>query len=50
MPATVPTLTAPSAPVVHTITFYRNGFVVDNGPLRSLEDPKNFEFMVRAPL
>lgn len=28
-----------------TITFYRNGFTVDNGPLRSFDDPKSKEIL-----
>jgi hypothetical protein len=24
---------------------YRNGFIIDDGPFRSLEDPKNQKFM-----
>lgn len=44
-PAAAP---AQPAAVVHTITFYNNGFVVNGGPLRALDDPKNFEFMVRG--
>lgn len=27
------------------ITFYRNGFTVDNGPLRSFTDPENKPFL-----
>jgi UBX domain-containing protein 1 len=30
---------------VHTITFWRNGFTVDDGPLRKLEDPANSPFL-----
>lgn len=30
---------------VHNIVFYRNGFVVDDGELRSLDDPNNAEFL-----
>ena len=33
------------APVAHTIAFYANGFVVDDGPLRALDDPANIPFM-----
>jgi len=29
----------------HTITFYSNGFVVDDGPLRTAEDPANASFL-----
>lgn len=35
----------PPAPVAHTIAFYANGFVVDDGPLRALDDPANIPFM-----
>ncbi|CAH9116409.1 unnamed protein product [Cuscuta europaea] len=40
----------PSAPqrpddVIHTITFWRNGFTVDDGPLRRLDDPDNAPFL-----
>ncbi|KAG2280088.1 hypothetical protein Bca4012_048331 [Brassica carinata] len=31
--------------VMHTITFWRNGFTVDDGPLRRFEDPENVTFM-----
>jgi len=31
--------------VNHTITFWRNGFSVDDGPLRKYEDPANKEFL-----
>lgn len=31
--------------VMHTITFWRNGFTVDDGPLRRVEDPENADFM-----
>ncbi len=34
---------APNQP--HTITFYQNGFTVDDGPLRSVEDPENAAFL-----
>ncbi|KAH7576700.1 hypothetical protein JRO89_XS01G0133200 [Xanthoceras sorbifolium] len=38
---------APSPPEVvsHNITFWRNGFTVDNGPLRRLDDPANASFL-----
>lgn len=38
---------APSQPevVTHTITFWRNGFSVDDGPLRRLDDPQNAPFL-----
>lgn len=36
---------APEKPEEHTITFYANGFTVDEGPLRSGEDPENAAFL-----
>ena len=38
---------APQPPEVvnHTITFWRNGFSVDDGPLRRLDDPENAAFL-----
>jgi len=35
----------PAEPVFHTITFWRNGFTVDDGPLRRLDDPANEAFL-----
>lgn len=29
----------------HTVTFYRNGFIVDDGPLRAMDDPANKAFL-----
>lgn len=29
----------------HTITFWTNGFTVDDGPLRRLDDPQNASFL-----
>ncbi|KAA8526539.1 hypothetical protein F0562_008258 [Nyssa sinensis] len=42
--------TVPSAPqqpedVTHNIIFWSNGFTVDDGPLRRLEDPENASFL-----
>jgi UBX domain-containing protein 1 len=34
-----------SRPPSRTITLYRSGFTVDNGPLRRLDDPANGEFL-----
>lgn len=33
------------AAVAHDITFWSNGFTVDDGPLRSLDDPENASFL-----
>ncbi|GAU14447.1 hypothetical protein TSUD_249860 [Trifolium subterraneum] len=40
----------PSAPqpvesITHLVTFWRNGFSVDDGPLRRLDDPRNASFL-----
>lgn len=42
--------TVPSAPqqpqaVVHNIVFWRDGFTVNDGPLRRLDDPQNASFI-----
>ncbi len=44
-PPPPPAPPAPPAPVMHTITFYHNGFTVNAGPLRRLDDPANAPFM-----
>ncbi|XVF81587.1 hypothetical protein PTKIN_Ptkin15bG0167000 [Pterospermum kingtungense] len=31
--------------VTHNVTFWRNGFTVDDGPLRQLDDPANASFL-----
>lgn len=38
---------APQTPetVIHNIVFWSNGFTVNDGPLRSLEDPENASFL-----
>ncbi|KAK4360902.1 hypothetical protein RND71_019854 [Anisodus tanguticus] len=43
---TVPT-SAPQPPesIVHNIIFWRNGFTVNDGPLRKLDDPENASFL-----
>ncbi|XP_009613676.1 plant UBX domain-containing protein 4 [Nicotiana tabacum] len=43
---TVPT-SAPQPPesIVHNIIFWRNGFTVNDGPLRRLDDPENASFL-----
>jgi len=38
--------TAEDGPVQRTITMYRDGFVVDNGPYRRLDDPANASFLM----
>ena len=35
----------PPEVVTHSITFWRNGFTVDDGPLRHLDDPANASFL-----
>lgn len=35
----------PPEAVTHTITFWRNGFSIDDGPLRRLDDPENTPFL-----
>ncbi|GAQ82005.1 UBX domain-containing protein 1 [Klebsormidium nitens] len=47
VPEVPPAVAAAPAPerAVHTITFWRNGFTVDDGPLRKLEDPANAPFL-----
>jgi len=35
----------PPKPQEHTITFWQNGFTVDDGPLRTAEDPANAAFL-----
>lgn len=32
-------------PVIHDIVFWRNGFTVDDGPLRRMDDPENAPFL-----
>ena len=36
---------AAAPPVQHTITFWQNGFTVNDGPLRRYDDPANMPFM-----
>jgi len=36
---------APQQPQEHTITFWQNGFSVDDGPLRDAQDPQNAAFL-----
>jgi len=35
----------PQQPTEHTITFWQNGFTVDDGPLRTREDPESEAFL-----
>jgi len=37
--------TAQQKPVTRTLTFWKNGFQVDDGPLRAIEDPANRQFL-----
>lgn len=41
----VPSAPQPVESVTHVVTFWRNGFSVNDGPLRRLEDPQNAEFL-----
>ena len=43
----VPSAPTPQQPetVVHNIVFWRNGFSVNDGPLRRLDDPENAPFL-----
>jgi UBX domain-containing protein 1 len=36
---------APKPPTEHSITFYKDGFTVDDGPLRKGDDPANAAFL-----
>lgn len=42
---TVSSAPEPPEVVTHTITFWRNGFSVNDGPLRRLDDPENASFL-----
>ncbi|KAK6123921.1 hypothetical protein DH2020_042340 [Rehmannia glutinosa] len=42
---TVPTSPQQPESIVHNIVFWRNGFTVNDGPLRSLDDPENAPFL-----
>jgi len=44
---TVPSVSQPQRleEVTHTVTFWRNGFSVNDGPLRRLDDPQNAPFL-----
>ncbi|KAH9609604.1 hypothetical protein KSS87_014076 [Heliosperma pusillum] len=41
----VPAASQPPEPVVHNIVFWRNGFTIDDGPIRRLDDPENAPFL-----
>lgn len=43
--ASVAGASAPKPPTRHTITFYQDGFTVDDGPLRKANDPENAAFL-----
>jgi len=43
--ASVEGASAPKPPTEHTITFYKDGFTVDDGPLRKADDPDNAAFL-----
>lgn len=46
---TVPSIPQQPETVVHNIVFWSNGFTVNDGPLRRLDDPENAPFLeVRA--
>ncbi|MED6151445.1 hypothetical protein PIB30_082624 [Stylosanthes scabra] len=42
---TLPSAPQPLESITHVITFWRNGFSVGDGPLRSFEDPQNAPFL-----
>ncbi|CAA0817962.1 Plant UBX domain-containing protein 4 [Striga hermonthica] len=42
---TGPTSQPQPGPVVHNVVFWRNGFTVDDGPLRRMDDPENAAFL-----
>ena len=42
---TVPSIPRHPEAVTHTVTFWGNGFSVDDGPLRRLDDPENAPFL-----
>lgn len=42
---TVSSTSQPPASITHNVIFWSNGFTVDNGPLRRLDDPENASFL-----
>lgn len=42
---TVPSIPRHPEAVTHNVTFWRNGFSVNDGPLRRLDDPENAPFL-----
>ncbi|XP_010539295.1 PREDICTED: plant UBX domain-containing protein 4-like [Tarenaya hassleriana] len=42
---TLPSAPQQPDPVVHNIVFWSNGFTIDDGPLRRLDDPENASFL-----
>ncbi|KAF5741414.1 hypothetical protein HS088_TW10G00411 [Tripterygium wilfordii] len=42
---TVSSVPRPPEAVNHVVTFWRNGFTIDDGPLRRLDDPQNASFL-----
>lgn len=42
---TVSSTPQPPASVTHNVIFWSNGFTVDDGPLRRLDDPENASFL-----
>ncbi|XP_022944559.1 plant UBX domain-containing protein 4-like [Cucurbita moschata] len=42
---TVPSIPRHPEAITHTVTFWRNGFSVDDGPLLRLDDPENASFL-----
>lgn len=42
---TVPTASQQPENMVHNIYFWRNGFTVNDGPLRRFDDPENASFL-----
>ncbi|XP_065875406.1 plant UBX domain-containing protein 4-like [Euphorbia lathyris] len=42
---TVPSAPQPPEVIEHTVTLWRNGFTVDDGPLRRFDDPANASFL-----